>query len=519
VTLNLAAAATTTVGPDLMGIHASIYDGTIGLPSTIDLLRAVGVTSIRYPGGSIGDAYHFEDHLKYSMVPTSNSPDGFVYVAPEADFGRFVSIVQSVGANAFITINYGSNPTTTGPGLPEEAAAWVAYANALPTNTTVIGMDTSPMPRDWMTAGYWAGLRASAPIPVDDGLNYLRINHPDPVGIKYWEIGNEIYGNGYFGAGLSWEVDMHVISGANLGSRSGAAALSPTTYGKGVAAFATLMKKVDPNVKIGGIVNWPDSRWTNFNKDVMTQECGSIDFVVNHYYAGTSIASLLTAPGTDIPTMFKDLHTLLAANCPAGKGATMPIAITEWSPNPNDSGPIQNAYNAMPMTNTQTFGIFAANGYATFMEQGALALHWHELHGKSYIPNNAGIDTPSFGYHGAQLAHAFAGAGDSLLAQPAVTNAGTLANLLITHASKHADGSFSVMITNASPTIAANVTLNVTGGAAACVGTSTTYSPAGPGMDLDGSVVQANIFSSTTGASAPVVVPPYSVVVVHFPSR
>jgi len=516
VTVNVAAAATTTVGPDLMGIHSSIYDGTIGSPSTAELLRAVGVTSIRYPGGSIGDVYHFENHLKYSMVPTSNSPDGSVYVAPEADFGSFVSVLQNVGANALITINYGSNPATNGPGLPEEAAAWVAYANAMPSSTTVIGMDTSPTPRDWMTAGYWAALRASAPLPTDDGLNYLRISHPAPVGIKYWEIGNEIYGNGYFGNGVAWEADMHVLPGA---SRQGVAGLSPATYGRGVATFATLMKKVDPNVKVGGIVNWPDSRWANFNRDVMAQECASIDFVVDHYYAGTTIASLLTAPGTDIPTMFKDLHALLTTNCPAGKGATMPIAITEWSPNPNDSGPIQNAYNAMPMTNTQTFGIFAANGYATFMEQGALALHWHELHGKSYIPNAAGVDTPTFGYHGAQMAHDFAVAGDSLLPQPTVTNASTLMNLLITHASKHADGSLAVMITNASPTVAANVTLNVTGGALACVGTTYTYSPVSPGMDLDGSVVSANIFSSTTGTSAPVAVPPYSVVVVHFPGR
>jgi hypothetical protein len=516
VTVNLAAPPTATVGPDLMGIHSSIYDGTIGSPSTADLLRAVGVTSIRYPGGSIGDVYHFENHLMYSMVPTSNSPDGFVYVAPEADFGKFVSILQNVGANALITINYGSNPSTNGPGLPEEAAAWVAYANALPSNTTAIGLDTSPTPRDWMTAGYWAGLRASAPLAIDDGLNYLRINHPAPVGIKYWEIGNEIYGNGFFGAGVAWEADMHALPGA---PRQGAAGLSPATYGRAVATFAALMKKVDPTVKVGGIVNWPDNRWANFNRDVMTQECSSIDFVVNHYYAGTTIASLLTAPGTDIPTMFRDLHALLTANCPAGRGATMPIAITEWSPNPNDSGPIQDSYNAMPMTHTQTFGIFAANGYATFMEQGALMLHWHELHGKSYIPNTAGVDAPTFGYHGAQIAHYFAAAGDSLLPQPVVTNATTLASLLLTHASKHADDSVSVMLTNASPTVSANVTLNVTGGALGCVGTSYTYAPVSAGMDLDGSVVAANIFSSATGAAVPVVVPPYSVVVIHFPNR
>ena len=31
------------------------------------------------------------------------------------------------------------------------------------------------------------------------------MNHPAPVGIKYWEIGNEPYGNGYYGGGNDWE--------------------------------------------------------------------------------------------------------------------------------------------------------------------------------------------------------------------------------------------------------------------------------------------------------------------------
>jgi hypothetical protein len=91
--------------------------------------------------------------------------------------------------------------------------------------------------------------------------------------------------------------------------------------------------------------------------------------------------------------------------------------------------------------------------------------------------------------------------------------------LLVTHASRHADGSLSVMLTNTSPTVSANVTLNVTGGALGCTGTQNTYSPVSAGMDLDGSVMSQYIFSATTGAtvSIPVAVPAYSVVVVSFP--
>jgi len=60
--------------------------------------------------------------------------------------------VLPAGAQAIITVNYGSNQAGTGGGNPAEAADWVRYAN------------------------------------LDKGWN-----------IHYWEIGNEIGGNGYFG--------------------------------------------------------------------------------------------------------------------------------------------------------------------------------------------------------------------------------------------------------------------------------------------------------------------------------
>jgi alpha-L-arabinofuranosidase len=39
------------------------------------------------------------------------------------------TLVRPLSADAAITVNYGSNATCTGPGDPNEAAAWVNYAN------------------------------------------------------------------------------------------------------------------------------------------------------------------------------------------------------------------------------------------------------------------------------------------------------------------------------------------------------------------------------------------------------
>ena len=38
----------------------------------------------------------------------------------------------------------------------------------------------------------------------------FRINHPTPFAIKYWEVGNELYGNGWYYGNCGWEADMHV---------------------------------------------------------------------------------------------------------------------------------------------------------------------------------------------------------------------------------------------------------------------------------------------------------------------
>lgn len=521
VAVNLAATPLATVGANFMGVCTAVYDGNAQNATVPPLLKAAGVTALRYPGGSIGDVYHWETNTT-SSVQSTNNRSGDVYVAPGADFGGFISLLEKVGANAMITVNYGTNPAGTGPGVPQEAAAWVAYANGDPASTKAIGMDSTG--QDWKTVGYWATLRASAPLPVDDGQNFLRINHPASAGIKYWEIGNELYGNGYYYGDCGWEADLHLPVPADptpCPARQGKTELSPATYGMGVKAFAAAMKAADPTVKVGGVVHWPYGEYADWNGAMLPQACSSIDFVVNHWYAGSTLNSLLTIAHTDIPSMYRDLRVALttAANGCGTKGATLPIAVTEWGVNtygaPEITAALVPPAPGVP-THTQYMGIFAAESFVNFMEQSSLTALWQELHG--FPPNYLGADDSSlWGHHGALMANYLAGAGDALL--PAtLSNAGALMTVLFPHASRHADGSVSVMLTNTSPTATAAVTVNVTGGSMlGCVGTRYAYTPVG--TDNDGTVTSQPIFSSATGASVSVGVPPFSVVVVTFPKR
>ena len=104
-----------------------------------------------------------------------------------------------------------------------------------------------------------------------------------------------------------------------------------------------------------------------------------------------------------------------------------------------------------------------------FMEQGAMAAHWLELHNNSYLagidatndPFTMANDTPRWGYHGAQLAHFLAGGNDKMVQ---ATQSGTFGTAIKTHASVHANGDIAVMMTNTNRNNDANVTLNITGG-------------------------------------------------------
>jgi hypothetical protein len=360
-------------------------------------------------------------------------------------------------------------------------------------------------------------------------MNILRIGHPQPIGVKYWELGNELYGNGFFGVGgpCGWEVDLHVSYGADgktCSGRVGNAALSPTTYGAALRAFSSAIKNVDPTVKLGAIVLWPvvNGSYPNWNATVLAQACAPtpvIDFVVNHWYPGTTIASLRTLPGNDIPAMYRDLHSLLSSACGGAAGAAMPIAVTEWGPDTLYSGAaIGAAFNppapAQP-SQTQVGGLFAAESYANFMEQGALAVHFQQLHpgasGATYLD---GSDNPSWGYHGQLIAHHLADVGDMLV------QATSTATTVLPHAAVRADGGINVMLTNIDPSMAANVTVNLAPGtgAFACAGTRYDYLPVA--NNVSGPVSMGRpIYASTTGTSVAVGVPPDSVVVVSFPRR
>ncbi len=178
---------------------------------------------IRWPGGNVAQDYRWmwgigprDERVTWSNLSWKNEPE-------PGDFGtdEFVMFARAVGAEPSITVNVEGRGATV-----EEAAAWVEYCNGPATSK-------------------YGAMRAAN-------------GHPAPFGVKFWEIGNEIWGN--------W-----------VRGHSDAA-----TYARNYNRYASSMRAVDPSIKlIAGGDN--DMSW---NRTVLREAGRNIDYLAIHHYYG-----------------------------------------------------------------------------------------------------------------------------------------------------------------------------------------------------------------------------------------
>jgi alpha-L-arabinofuranosidase len=256
------------VNTQLLGVNVASFDSDLNTTQTLQMVQAAGLNVFRI-GGSGADVAHFNVDGSYTAPGT---------IATMAEF------MASANGQGIVTVDYGS-------GSPQEAAALLAYLDAPVGNTTSIGMgeewNTSSstwQQVNWQNAGYWANIRASSPLAHDDGLNFLRIDHPAPFGIEYFEVGNEEYLLNYGGTG---ETDHHGQGGDTGKSHD------PATYVKFAKQFASYAAQIDPSTLIGVDVGQPTGpsgdpyEYDNWTGDVLQQsaEQGFIPgFLSDHNY-------------------------------------------------------------------------------------------------------------------------------------------------------------------------------------------------------------------------------------------
>jgi len=434
------------------GVNVAVWDNHLRDPGVPDLLRQAGVGVVRYPGGATADVYHWRTN---TITP---GQDG--YVNPANNVAELLNhVVGPAGARLLITVNYGSNESGGGGGDPAEAAAWVYYAN--------------------------------------------RLHHQD---VRYWEIGNEVYGNGYYGR--RWETDLHSNH-------------SPEAYARNALAYIKAMKAVDPTIKVGlDLVvpgDWPDGlgpqRW---NETVLAIAGHAADFVSLHWYAqqtgAASDARLLSAVA-GVPAMMAQVRSLLTRYA-GPRAAEMSILLTET----NSAG-----YNAGQQTTSVVNGLFLIQDYLAWLQAGASLVAWWDLHNGPQTGGSVerGSDRPfgdlgllSSGTGGEPEANTPFPAYTALtllrhaLGQPAVlTRCSASVAAVTAYALQQSDTRLSLVLVNTSPAQKYTVTPSVAGVSSITGATVSSFGVASPHLTTQR--------LSVTEGKVSYAMPPYSAVVLE----
>ena len=446
-----------TVGPEAYGVDTAVYDGYLTATGVSTLLTQAGIGAIRYPGGSYADIFNFISGTDQTVQPGG-------YMASNTTFNLWMSdLVIPEGGHPIITVNYGSNLTNNSGGEPSVAASWVQYANV--TN------------------------------------NY---------NIVYWEIGNEVYGNGYYSTGLDWEYDLHDLD-QTAADRVGNAALSPTAYGTNAAAFVTAMKAVDPSIKVGVFLN-ASNYYIDWDQDVLTALSSAlagtgytIDFVDLHFYPYGSDANffeMLYSPTagccnwSGIPNIVAEERANIASYYTLSNASQLQILVTETG-----AGVVGGIFPAL----------WAADDDLTWIENGAVNVEYQELHNGFLSSASPGV--PEGPWYGTQFASDLARPGDSMVYA-------TSSNpLLRAHAVRRTDGNLAVILFNEDPSNNTTASVDVSNGTLSSSGTEYSFGNA----NFTAGAVSPNtgIATSTVsglGNTFTVTVPAYSMVGLLIPA-
>jgi alpha-N-arabinofuranosidase len=394
----------------MFGINAAVWDGAYASPNTAALLEELDNQALRFPGGSLSDVYHWQTNR-------SERPDG----TPEpfewaTSFDEFIQIAAETRAATYITANYGT-------GTPEEAAAWVHYANKVKRHN-----------------------------------------------VRYWEIGNENYG--------SWEADKNdrphdPVTYANRFKEywRQMKAVDPTikigaVVVLGEDAFANYPEQVVTNPRTGET----HSGWTPVMLDTLRQLGVTPDFVVYHRYeqgpGGESDLFLLNSAASwanDAAALRQMLEDYLGQ-----KARKVELACTEHNSVFSNPG---------KQTTSLVNGLFYADAIGNLLKTEFNAMLWWDLRNGQEAGNNNSSSLYGwrrYGDYGIVNAADPAGPADryptfyvnKLLKHFArggekVVEAGSDYGSLGVYAVKGKDHSLRILVINKHPSAALNTTISI----------------------------------------------------------
>ncbi|MBB5396596.1 alpha-L-arabinofuranosidase [Mucilaginibacter sp. AK015] len=320
----------TKVSKNLFGNNTNPFMGQyVDQPVLMQQLTDLSPNILRFPGGSLSDIYFWNGSNKAPDDAPAQLPDntgaykdaGYWYGNNTADWtftlDNYYKVLQQTNSTGLITVNYGYARYGTSD-KPAETAAHLAA--------------------DW--------------VRYDNGRT------------KYWEIGNENYGN--------WEAGYRINPAANKDGQP--AILNGAIYGIHFKIFADSMRKAaaevgNTGIKIGMVTTETDEKGNtstiiqNWNSNAMATSGTSPDFyVVHNYYTpymqnSTPEVILATPPNITLDMMNWVKTSLQKAGLPQ-----KPVALDEW--NIFSTGSKQMVSNVAGVHAVMTLGELIKNQYS-----------------------------------------------------------------------------------------------------------------------------------------------------------
>jgi alpha-L-arabinofuranosidase len=188
----------------------------------LEAARNLRIPILRWPGGNFVSGYHWTDGIGLREErPRKIELAWFTEESNRFGTDEFIEYCRLMNAEPYICVNMGT-------GTIDEAQGWVEYCNG--TGDT-----------------YWANLRR------ENG-------HEEPYNVRYWGLGNEMYGE--------WQIG----------------ALEAEDYVKKAREFAKVMKWTDPSIELVGCGL---SGLTDWDRLVVEKLAPFVDYHSVHIYTGS----------------------------------------------------------------------------------------------------------------------------------------------------------------------------------------------------------------------------------------
>jgi len=234
-------------------------------PEVLALLKELDSPVYRWPGGNFASGYDWRDGIgDRDRRPPRKNPAWQGVEPNDVGIHEYMNLMRILGADPYITVN-------SGLGDVKMAVEELQYAN---------GPAGTPMGK----------LRAAN-------------GHPEPWGVKFWSVGNEMYGN--------WQLGHMPLS----------------DYVRKHIQFAVAMKAVDPSIKIvavGAVGRWDET--------MLAEASNHMDYLSEHFYVGEKPG--LLSHVNQVPREVRriaEAHRKYRETIPTLRLKEVPVALDEWN--------------------------------------------------------------------------------------------------------------------------------------------------------------------------------------------